>query len=298
MPKPRTVASTMPSPAVNSPLSKAAATGTAAGSKKLPPFDKYYYYTESVQSPEHDVQFLDQVYKDANGAKAVAKVMREDFCSTFANCCAWVKMGKERSAHGVDLDPETLSYGRAHYLSKLTPAEQGRIQLHEKDVLGKGLPKADLICGMNFSYYIFKERAVLKKYFMNCLRTLNDKGVLLLDSFGGSKCYEPNEEETEFDDPKFSYFWDQDSYDPLTGHAQFYIHFKRPGEAKRERVFSYDWRMWSVAEIKDLLLECGFSKVNLYWEGTTEDGEGDGNFHIVDKGDDCEAWICYLGAVK
>ena len=43
-----------------------------------------------------------------------------------------------------------------------------------------------------------------------------------MDIFGGSECYEANEEETEHDD--FSYFWDQDSYDPVTNEAMFYIH--------------------------------------------------------------------------
>ena len=76
----------------------------------------------------------------------------------------------------------------------------------------------------------------------------------------------PNEEETEHDG--FSYFWDQDSYDALTNFGQFYIHFKRKGEKKREKVFSYDWRLWSIPELKECLLEAGFEKTVVYWEGT------------------------------
>jgi hypothetical protein len=214
------------------------------------------------------------------------------------NCCEWIKLGEQRWAHGVDLDPEPLDYGRAHYLPKLSSRQQGRLTIHQENVLGKKLPKADVICALNFSYFIFKDRKTLKAYFANCLRTLNDNGVLVLDCFGGTKCYEANEEETEYEDEGYSYFWDQDSFDPITNEAMFYIHFRRKGEKKREKVFSYDWRMWSIPELKDLLLEAGFKDVKTYWEGTTEDGEGDGNFYIADKGEDCDSWVSYLAAYK
>ena len=53
-----------------------------------------------------------------------------------------------------------------------------------------------------------------------------------------------------------------------------------------------------MPEIKDLLLEVGFSKVNTYWEGTTDDGEGDGDFFLADKGEDCDSWVSYIAALK
>ncbi len=266
----------------------------------LPPFDPYYYYSKSVQSPNEDMEFLDQVYRDVHGKKAKPKVMREDFCAAFLNCCSWVKRGPQRIAYGLDLDPEPLDYGRQHYLPTLTKDQARRVILLQKDVLGSGLPKADMICALNFSYSIFKERETIKKYFKNALKNLNQNGIMVLDAFGGIKCWEPNEEEISYDDhdPPFSYFWDQDSIDPLTHHGMFYIHFKRKGEAKRQRVFTYDWRLWTVPELKDLLLDAGFSKVLLYWEGTTEDGEGDGNFQITETGEECESWICYIAGVK
>jgi hypothetical protein len=165
-------------------------------------------------------------------------------------------------------------------------------------VLGPGLPKADLICAMNFSYFIFKDRSTLTSYFKNCLKGLNGNGVLILDCFGGTKCTEPNEEEAEHGDPKFIYFWDQTSFDPLTNEAHFYIHFQREGENKRTKLFSYDWRMWAPIELKEALLEVGFERVDFLWEGSTEDGEGDGNFKLREHGEEAEAWVCYLVAVK
>ena len=264
----------------------------------MPPFDKYFYYKASVQSPAEDMDFLDQVYREARGAKRVPRTMREDFCGTFSNCCEWVKRGADREAYGIDLDPEPVAYGKANYLTELKPAQQKRVHLLLSDVMAPGLPATDMICAMNFSYFIFKERATLVKYFKSCRDALAKDGVLVLDCFGGTGCYEPNEEETVHDDLDMSYFWDQDSYDPLTNQAVFHIHFKRKGERKRRKVFTYDWRVWSVPEIKDALLDAGFSKVNLYWEGVSENGSGDGEFFIAEKGDECESWVTYLAALK
>lgn len=266
----------------------------------LPPFDRYYYYSKSVQSPDEDMAFLDQVYHDFHGKNETPKSMREDFCAAFLNCCAWVKKGPQRVAIGVDLDPEPLSYGKKHYLPLLTKKESARIKLLQKDVLGDGLPKVQMICALNFSYSIFKDRKTLKKYFQNVYRDLKKNGVFVIDAFGGSKCWEPNEDEISHDDhdPPFSYFWDQDTIDPLTHHAKFYIHFKRKGETKREKVFSYDWRLWTVPELRDIMEEVGFRKTATYWEGTTDEGDGDGNFQVSENGEDCESWVSYVAGLK
>ena len=42
------------------------------------PFDKYHYYSLSVQSPESDVSFMFDTYRDLRSKKAT--VLREDFC--------------------------------------------------------------------------------------------------------------------------------------------------------------------------------------------------------------------------
>ncbi len=264
--------------------------------KSYAPFDKYFYYSESVQSPEEDVRFLRQVYKDARGKQP--KTLREDFCGTFANSCAWVKSDAKAEAYGIDLDPEPISYGFEHYVPKLSKQQQNRLVIKQADVLKKGLPSTDIIAAMNFSYFIFKDRKILLKYFKNCFASLNPKGLLVLDVFGGPKCCEPNEEVVDHSAHNFEYFWDQESYDPLTNEAVFHIHFRRRGEAKRLNVFTYDWRMWSLPELKDILIEAGFKKVEFLWEGATDDGYGNGDFQVVEKGEDCEAWVAYISAHK
>jgi len=260
----------------------------------LQPFDKYYYYQNAVQSPENDAEFLESTYQEIRGQRP--KVMREDFCAGFALCCEWVKLHSSYQAYGLDIDPEPIAYGIEHYLSQLSPSDQDRVQIMERDVLGEQLPVADIIAALNFSYFCFKERQQLLQYFKACHRSLDTNGILILDCFGGPSCMEPNMHETEYED--FSYFWDQDSYNPINHHAMFYIHFKRKGEKKRQKVFTYDWRLWSLAELKDIADEAGFSKVHYYWEGTDKHGEGDGVFSKTTEGEICDAWVAYIVAEK
>ena len=149
-----------------------------------PAFDKYWYYRHSVQSPDVDVKFFRKIYKELKGV--LPKSFREDFCGTFAICCEWVKLDKKFTAVGVDLDPEPIRYGQANYLPQLPEEAQKRIQIKNSNVLSKNLPKTDIIGALNFSYFIFKKREEMKKYFRSAYQSLHPKGVFILDIFGGS----------------------------------------------------------------------------------------------------------------
>lgn len=262
--------------------------------KTRQPFDKYEYYLRSVQSPEADVEFMHDTYREIRKKKP--KVLREDFCAAFANCCTWVQQGSNYKAYGIDIDQEPIEYGFKNYFTKNTPSQQKRIYILRRNVLETGLPKADIACALNFSYFCFKERTTLLKYFRNTYRSLNKDGIFVLDCLGGKDCQEQNEEETEFDG--FSYFWDQGFMDPITHNCKFAIHFKRKGEKKRRNVFTYDWRMWTIPEICDLLSEAGFKNPTVYWEGTTRSGEGNGVFKPATKGEECESWVAYIVGSK
>ncbi len=256
-------------------------------------FDKYELYRKAVQSAENDVVFLRDTYKELKGK--LPRVFREDFCGTFALSTEWIKLNPRHEAIGIDLDPEPMAYGRQHYLSQLKPDQQRRMRLIEGNVLDPHLPKADIIAAMNFSYFCFKSRDLMKNYISNALKTLNKDGLLLMDIFGGSQCYDAIEDTIKHDG--FTYYWDQTNFDPVTNNALFHIHF-RVGGKKIEQVFTYDWRMWSISEIRDIMQEVGFKKVHVYWEGTAKDGSGDGNFTRVDHGESCQSWIAYIVGEK
>lgn len=257
-------------------------------------FDKYEYYSKAVQSPEEDAAFIRNTYIELRNTKP--KILREDFCAAHALCCEWVKLGTDHQAIGVDLDPEPLDYGKTNYQPKLTSKERSRLEVIQDNVLTRNLPNADIVAALNFSYFGFKQRKELLNYFRNVYNSLNEGGILLFDCFGGAECLEPNEHESIYDE--FSYFWDQDTFNPVNHHAKFHIHFKRKGEKKRLKVFSYDWRLWNLPELKDIAEDAGFSRCYTYWEGTDEDGDGNGIFTRSDVGDECESWVAYIAALK
>lgn len=198
-------------------------------------------------------------------------LLREDFCGTFAVCCEWVKLGPRYTAHGRDMDPEPTRYGSTHYLPKLSAAQRGRVKISNQDVLEPGRPPCDLLMAMNFSYGIFKERGILKRYFMNCFKSLRPGGVMALDAFGGAGMQKANKETTKH--AGFTYYWEQLDFDPLTNTARCAMHFKPKGRKKVKNVFTYDFRIWSLMELRELLAEAGFRKTHVYWEksGTARD---------------------------
>jgi hypothetical protein len=126
--------------------------------------------------------------------------------------------------------------------------------------------------------------------------SLNDEGIFFLDIYGGPQAQEIQEEETDYGD--FSYVWDQARFNPITGEVLCHIHFKRPDGWRIRRAFTYDWRLWSIPELTDVLYESGFSDVQVYWEGTDRDGDGNGVFRLSKRGDDSEAFIAYVVAIR
>ena len=97
----------------------------------------------------------------------------------------------------------------------------------------------------------------------------------------------------------FTYIWDQAVYNPITGEALNHIHYRFPDGSEIKKAFTYDWRLWTLPEIQELLLEAGFREVNVYWEGTDEDtGQGNDEFKPTRRGEACQGWIAYLAADK
>lgn len=253
-------------------------------------FDKYFYYKKSVQSPKEDIKFFKKTY--INLCKKRPKIFREDFCGTFYIGYHWVKDHPENKAIVIDSDKQPIEYGKKHHLSKLNSSQKNRLKILNKNVLDRNLPKADIISVSNFSYFVFKQRDLMLKYFKSIKSSLLKPGLFIIDIVGGPDCEAPSEEIVEHGD--FNYYWDQDNFDPINNCANFYIHFKRKGESKRKKVFSYDWRLWSIPELKDILKDAGFSKVYTYWEQSNKKGDGNGVFKKVTKESSCDTWLAYL----
>ena len=257
--------------------------------------DRHILYQKAVQDTEFEFEFADATFRRLRGR--TAHKLREDFCGTAAMCCEWVKRRRDNHAIGVDLDAAVLDWGRVHNLAELKPAERRRVHLIEGNVLDVALEPVDLLLAMNFSYQCFKDRATLRRYFERARAGLVEDGVMILDVFGGYDAIREMTERTEH--KKFTYIWDQHRYDPVTGEILCHIHFSFPDGSKLKKAFTYDWRLWSLPELQEILREAGFQRVTVYWQGTEEGtNEGNGVFEPAEHGDADPAWICFISAEK
>lgn len=276
---------------------KSAKTSAKRRNKKLrkaDTADRHALYEQSVQATEFEYEFIDDNFKRIRGRKA--HLLREDFCGTAQMCCEWVRGRKNNRAIGVDLDPEVLQWGREHHIAALKPDQEARVTLLQENVLTVKTDPVDIVLAMNFSWQILKQRAVLRDYFAAVRDSLADDGILFLDSFGGYDAYREIEEKTRH--KGFTYVWDQDDYDPLTGDMRCHIHFHFNDGSKLKKAFTYEWRLYGLPEVRDILLDAGFSNVTIYWQGWDKDDEPDGNFQPATRGDADPGWIAMLSAEK
>ena len=260
--------------------------------------DRHLLYQQSVQDVEAELDFVEQTWSELRQRPAV--FLREDFCGTANTACEWVVRDDEHQAVGVDLDFEVLEWGRLHNLAELENQQLERIELLNEDVLQTRPGLADIILAMNFSYYLFLKRDELREYFVNALDSLVSDGILFLDAYGGYEApmvlTEPRECEDE-DGNEFTYIWEQAEFNPIDSFMTCHIHFEFPDKSRMERAFSYHWRLWTLPEISEILYEAGFSKVDIYWEGTDEKKiEGNGIYMPTVVGDTDPGWVCFIVA--
>lgn len=264
--------------------------------------DVHVMYQYAVQAPENDIEFFDKVYTEIRGRQPLS--MKEDFCGTSYMSVEWCKSDPQRTTVGVDLCHDTLEWGRAHNIEPAGSDVAGRIQLIEADVCDVTEPKVDITCAQNFSFCIFKTRDTLRHYFEAARAGLKDEGMLILDMFGGTECQDELEEETEMEEVDATYVWEHGSFNPITNEIVCHIHFEFPDGSRMDNAFTYDWRLWSLPELKELLEEAGFSKVRIYWEEFEESDEDDdelegtGEFYETTEEENQESWQAYIVAEK
>lgn len=178
----------------------------------------------------------------------------------------------------------------------LKPEEARRLSALRRDVLSVTRPPVDLQVACNFSFFIFHEREQLLKYFRAAHRSLADDGMFILDLAGGPGMIESirerkvNKKRGRWE---FTYVWDQKSFDPINNRGQYAIHFNLADGTRMTDAFTYDWRLWSIPEVRDALREAGFSDVRVYWE-TSHEEEGTGEYAISESGDNAWSWIAYV----
>ncbi len=256
--------------------------------------DPLKLYQLSVQCPEVEIDFFTKAFREHRGRRPLC--MRVDFCGTAYLATEWVKSHKKRTAVGVDLDAPTLAWARKHVLGKAKAGVRDRVQLIEANVLDVTEPKVDVTCALNFSYGVFKTRDLLRRYFATAREGLVDGGIFFCELYGGTEAIIELEEEREVDG--FTYIWNQAEFNPITRETLCHIHFVLSDGSRIDQAFTYDWRLWTIPEVRECLLEAGFSQTEVYWDPVEEDDDADEGFRLTEEEENQEGWLVYLVALK
>ncbi|MBM4359720.1 MAG: class I SAM-dependent methyltransferase [Deltaproteobacteria bacterium] len=252
--------------------------------------ERYALYQRAVQDPEPEVNFVQRVYKRARGRAAVS--FKEDFCATALLATTWVKGHRARTATGVDISAEPLDWGRAHVLAPEPDHVRDRVTLVQANVLDAIEPKVDVVGAFNFSYLIFKKRAELVAYFKRAYESLNDEGMFFCDLFGGTEAIVPIVESRKVKGG-FTYVWEHEQYNPITNEILCHIHFKFRDGSEIQKAYTYDWRLWSIPEVRECLEEAGFRATQVWWDPTDDE-----DYRLSEKEENQLGWLVYIAAIK
>ena len=263
-------------------------------------------YEASVQDVDNEIKFGCRVYK--KHFKQNPQIIREDFCGTAKLASKWVEINKNNRALAIDVHKPTIDYAIKHNIQTLAKKQQKNINILCDDVLITSVCKVDMIYALNFSFCIFKERLKLLSYFKNVRKGLKKEGVFLLDIYGGtesitSKCDEAREitgfvSNSGFTVPDFEYIWDQATYNAINHHTTCHIHFNIPGIKRYSRAFTYDWRLWTIPEIQEIMDEAGFKKSEVYLHDFNDHGESDEKYCLRKNYPNVEGWIAYIAGIN
>ena len=254
--------------------------------------DRHHLYQRSVQDADAEGRFLARTFERIAGRKAVS--LREDFCGTALFCARWVAKGN-RTAVGLDLNRDVLAWGTEHNLAPLGERASS-IRLLRQDVRAPCRGRFDVTVALNFSYFVFRTRADLRGYFASVRRSMARDGIFLLDAYGGYQSWRPQTERRRL--VGFTYVWEQASVDPIDHSVVNHIHFEFTNGSRLKRAFTYEWRLWTLPEIRELLAEAGFSRSTVYWEDRDADGVGTNTYrpraHVAQE----SAWVAYIVAER
>ena len=287
------------------PRSKPRRDRAADSTGRSPAIDRLLLYAPAVQHVEHDLDALEHIYRRLAGRAPL--LLREDFCGTAALACEWVRRGRERRAWGVDLHGATLAWARRRRLPALGAAA-ARLTLLHADARRVSRPPVDLVLALNYSYWVFHRRGELLAYFRAARASLARGGLLCLDAFGGTDTMQelvetrhvhasrgPGGERV----PAFRYVWEQAAFNPVDHRLRCRIHLRLRDGRELRRAFSYDWRMWTLPEIRELLAEAGFRESIVYVQDWDDEKHvALGSYSRRRRFENQLSWLAYVVAVK
>ena len=223
--------------------------------------DKYDLYTKSCQDVDAEISFVQRIGRFFS--KKAPLILREDFCGTAQIATQWVKADRSYSAIAVDSDPEPIAWWYKHLHPTLDGEQAERISMLRADVRDLNSEHIDCILALNHSYMVFKTRDQLLDYFKVCCESLSSKGFLILDLYGGYHARFPG---VAFLNTGAGWkaIWRQSEFNPVTNQVSNRLDFSFSDGSQLPGAFTYRWRLWSTAELRDVLQDAGFANVLVF----------------------------------
>lgn len=266
--------------------------------------DRHALYEAAVQGVDYDLNFAVKLFSSLRGRPP--RSLRDDFCATAALATAFALRDRDNESWGVDLDPAVLDWARRHRLPHLNEAAD-RVHLVHGDVRTVRLPRVDVTLAYNFSYWVMKSRHDLRSYFRAARRGLKRDGLFVVNAFGGSDAMRPLVERRwiagkQAPDglpiPPFRYVWEQESFNPIDHAFRCAIHFEF-GRGRRpiRNAFHYDWRFWTLPEIREVMAEAGFAESRVYVESWDDETRPDPPSARRVEFEQQETWLALVAGI-
>ncbi len=234
-------------------------------------YDPHTLYELCVQSPRHIVSLI----LGLHGENPLA--LREDFCGTAAVSARWIeevrKYDEGARALALDLDEGALAHARERG-TKLGSS----LRIESIDCITTlDADPCDVVWVGNFSIGYIYTRALLVEY-LRCSRARLAAGnggfgggIFACDLYGGTSAFSLGSLTRKHPGrghESVHYHWSHDAADPITGMVTNSISFKVEvaGEIVSEHpnAFTYSWRLWGLAELREAMLEAGFTNISIH----------------------------------
>jgi len=131
--------------------------------------------------------------------------------------------------------------------------------------------RVDLLVALNFSVCELHERRDLVAYFKHARSRLRRGGCFVADLYGGDGAFTSGRLRETHRGPrgeKVVYEFEQREADALTSRVVDALHFdvtpRRGARVRLRDAFVYDWRLWSLPELRDALRDAGFSSSEVH----------------------------------
>ena len=253
------------------------------------PPDALDLYRLAVQHPLAEVAFIERCWAHYRGEDEMPLLLREVFAGTAAVAASWAQSDDQRQAMAIELDAVTATWAMDRF------CEVDDLHVVISDVMDMYEPKVHVTVALNFSVLIYHDADALLGYLRHARSCLTERGLLILDLFGGSGSRRPRTQTRRIDPDEgrfapFEYTWEQRAYDPATARIDCRIHFKLDDASKLSDRFVYDWRLWTPDEIIQLAAEAGFTTAELW----CDDPEEPGRYAVTDQEPPVEDWVGYV----